>query len=92
MAKQSKKLWRTDINPFVQQIAKQAVEEYVKSTGYCSELSTSDLPNGFTQRFAELLVKELVTKCQNDWYGDSLDDICDKMLQVIESSDPEVVS
>lgn len=32
-------------------------------------------------KFAELIVKDLVDKCKNDWYGDSLDSICDQMLK-----------
>lgn len=35
----------------------------------------------FEQEFAELLIKECVTKCKTDWYGDSLDDICAQMLK-----------
>ena len=34
----------------------------------------------FEQKFAELLIKECITKCKTDWYGDSLDDICAQML------------
>ena len=33
------------------------------------------------QEFAELLIKECITKCRTDWYGDSLDDICAQMLK-----------
>ena len=32
------------------------------------------------RKFAELLIKECITKCKTDWYGDSLDDICAQML------------
>ena len=33
------------------------------------------------QEFAELLIKECITKCKTDWHGDSLDDICVQMLE-----------
>ncbi len=33
------------------------------------------------QKFAELLIKECITKCKTDWHGDSLDDICVQMLE-----------
>ena len=36
------------------------------------------------QEFAELLIKECITKCKTDWYGDSLDDICVQMLEYFE--------
>ena len=35
----------------------------------------------FEQEFAELLIKECITKCKTDWHGDSLDDICVQMLE-----------
>ena len=36
------------------------------------------------QKFAELLIKECITKCKTDWHGDSLDDICVQMLEHFE--------
>lgn len=87
----TKKQWRDDINSRVQELRDLAAEAYVKSTGNCSHFTAVGLPNGFVQQFAEMLVQELVTKCQTDWYGDSLDDICKKMCQTVASSDPDVV-
>ena len=37
------------------------------------------IPDAYLEKFAELIIKECVQKCQTDWYGDSLDDICVKM-------------
>ena len=33
------------------------------------------------EKFAQLIVRECVQKCQTDWYGDSLDDICKQMKE-----------
>ncbi len=33
------------------------------------------------EKFAELIVKECVDKMQNDYYGDSLDDICKQIKE-----------
>lgn len=40
-----------------------------------------DMPTRQTAKFAELLIRECVEKCKTDWYGDSLDDICVKMME-----------
>ena len=37
--------------------------------------------NKIAERFAELIVEDCVNKMQNDYYGDSLDDICAQLKQ-----------
>lgn len=63
MTKRNQKQWRDDINERVQALRDQAAEEYVKSTDYCSHFTAVGLPNGFTQRFAEMIVEECVSQC-----------------------------
>lgn len=42
--------------------------------------SWSQVDSEVLEKFAEMIVKECVSKCKTDWYGDSLDDICVQML------------
>ena len=62
------------MNERILEIAKQAGAHWNHgdfNMGSSVEFQESDL-----EKFAELIVKECVHKMQNDYYGDSLDDIC----------------
>ena len=57
-------------------------KELAREAGYTTDMfgiGHWDMPE--FQKFAELIVKECVDKMQNDYYGDSLDDICKQIKE-----------
>ena len=46
------------MNERIKELAIISVREYLKDTGYCSELSINSIPDGFLKKFAELIAQE----------------------------------
>lgn len=48
------------MNERIKELAIISVREYVKQTGYCSDLSINSIPDGFLEKFSQLLIKEVM--------------------------------
>lgn len=54
------------MNERIKELAIISVREYLKDTGYCSELSINSIPDGFLKKFAELLISAVMAEVRDE--------------------------
>jgi predicted transcriptional regulator len=54
------------MNERIKELAIISVREYLKDTGYCSELSINSIPDGFLKKFSELLITAVMAEVRDE--------------------------